>query len=159
MLQTVAFIIYNIIILYLLNRYCVDLFCPCRIGKEGVTPHPDAHHVIPHSMRDPVWGKAMAFICEYPPAGIHGFRIKCGMTEPSQRGMTRTAGASEGSVSPRTRCGVQSGRQRKGQSPCRYSWIPHQVRNDRTIAARNDRTPKNQMGCFEGIGTAHFVMS
>ncbi len=67
---------YNIIILYLLNRYCVDLFCPCRIGKEGVTPHPDAG-----SSRG---GKGK----DNPPAGIHGFRIKCGMTEPSQRGMT-----------------------------------------------------------------------
>ena len=47
--------------------------------RERVTPHPDAGSSV---------GEGEAFICEYPPAGIHGFRIKRGMTEPSQRGMT-----------------------------------------------------------------------
>ena len=52
--------------------------------------------------------------------GISGFRIKCGMTR--RRGPVRE--------SPRTTMrGPERGRKREWA--CRYSWIPHQVRNDR----------------------------
>ena len=79
--------------------------------RERVTPHP---------MRGPVGGGKGK---DNPLAGIlwiphqvrndHTLRVECGMTE--QRGPVK------GACHPAPRCGVQSGRQRKGQSPCGYS--------------------------------------
>ena len=78
MLQSVAFII---LLFYIcLIGIASIFFCPCRIGKEGVTPHPDAGSI---------------------------------------RGKARHSFAG---------------------TPAGILWIPHQVRNDRTVAARNDKT-------------------
>ena len=73
-------------------------------------------------------------LCRYTCPGTPGFRVEHRVTPHHDAG-------SSGVSHPAQRCGVQwrgsprttmRGPERKGEAfICRYSWIPHQVRNDR----------------------------
>ena len=115
--------------------------CRCRYSPPGYSwiPHQVRNDVVTGSRKGPLVGIAFA--------GISGFRIKCGLTG---RVFLDTASSTG---SPRT---TMRGPERKGEAfICRYSWIPHQVRNDREgisgYRVEHRVTPHPMRGPFAGI--------
>ena len=110
MLQSVAFII---LLFYIcLIGIASIFFCPCRIGKEGVTPHPDAGSSVGEGK-----GKGI------PPAGIHGFRVAA-RNDKTAGARKRAASVGSPACHPALDAGSSRGGKGKGIPPAGILWIP-----------------------------------